>query len=321
MNADSTALPRGPMMRSMWATSLPSPTSDSPTSTLLIFAMTTSPFAIDAVHPVETLPLSHPRHGAGRGARNRLLQSLRRARNSVATVRSALVPGLSPRAFSSPVPRGERASRGRRVGRSRRFALARNRLVPEPRRLPQTELPRDVRVRVAGEEGEVHLASSPIASRARARAPRRGARARYRSRRRSRSRTAGRSGRGRRPRASPRAGSRAPARARRGDRPCRARRAAPAGCASNASLASSMVRLARPARKRCMSASRPGGPDAACASGAASSTMPRLVFVPTAWCVATIAPVDPFAHARPRVGRSPAPPLPRCGRSPPRCRP
>src|SRR5574340_47793 len=37
-NADSTALPRGPMRRSMWATSLPSPTRDSPTRTLLIFA-------------------------------------------------------------------------------------------------------------------------------------------------------------------------------------------------------------------------------------------------------------------------------------------
>src|SRR6185312_1789124 len=38
----SAALPRGPMMRSMWATSLPSPTSDSPTMSLLIFAMRTS---------------------------------------------------------------------------------------------------------------------------------------------------------------------------------------------------------------------------------------------------------------------------------------
>src|SRR5262249_31610641 len=38
-NADSAALPRGPMMRSIWATSLPSPTNASPTKTLLIFAM------------------------------------------------------------------------------------------------------------------------------------------------------------------------------------------------------------------------------------------------------------------------------------------
>src|SRR4029077_8291892 len=38
-NADSTALPRGPISRSMWATSLPSPTSDSPTHTRLIFVI------------------------------------------------------------------------------------------------------------------------------------------------------------------------------------------------------------------------------------------------------------------------------------------
>src|SRR5215470_9964858 len=41
-NADSAALPRGPMMRSMWATSLPSPTSDSPTQSPLITAMAIS---------------------------------------------------------------------------------------------------------------------------------------------------------------------------------------------------------------------------------------------------------------------------------------
>src|SRR5262249_2807177 len=40
--ADSAALPRGPMMRSIWATSLPSPTSDSPTHNLVIFAMAIS---------------------------------------------------------------------------------------------------------------------------------------------------------------------------------------------------------------------------------------------------------------------------------------
>src|SRR5688572_31621218 len=38
-NAVSTADPRGPISRSTCATSLPSPTSDSPTQTLLIFAM------------------------------------------------------------------------------------------------------------------------------------------------------------------------------------------------------------------------------------------------------------------------------------------
>jgi len=37
--AASAGLPRGPMIRSMWATSLPSPTSDSPTSMRSIFAM------------------------------------------------------------------------------------------------------------------------------------------------------------------------------------------------------------------------------------------------------------------------------------------
>src|SRR5262245_41738545 len=41
-NADSTALPRGPINRSMWATSLPSPTSDSPMHTPLIFAIFSS---------------------------------------------------------------------------------------------------------------------------------------------------------------------------------------------------------------------------------------------------------------------------------------
>src|SRR3954449_12490011 len=46
-NAISAALPRGPMIRSMWATSLPSPTSDSPTITLLIFAIRTPPLPVD----------------------------------------------------------------------------------------------------------------------------------------------------------------------------------------------------------------------------------------------------------------------------------
>src|SRR5215467_14895615 len=41
-NADSAALPRGPIMRSTWATSLPSPTSDSPTHSPLIFAIAIS---------------------------------------------------------------------------------------------------------------------------------------------------------------------------------------------------------------------------------------------------------------------------------------
>src|ERR1700751_918923 len=41
-NADSAALPRGPMMRSTWATSLPSPTSDSPTHSPLTFAIAIS---------------------------------------------------------------------------------------------------------------------------------------------------------------------------------------------------------------------------------------------------------------------------------------
>src|SRR4029077_18412001 len=39
----SAALPRGPMIRSICATSLPSPTSDSPTMSLLIFAMRIPP--------------------------------------------------------------------------------------------------------------------------------------------------------------------------------------------------------------------------------------------------------------------------------------
>ena len=38
-NAVSAALPLGPIRRSIWATSLPSPTRDSPTSTLLILAI------------------------------------------------------------------------------------------------------------------------------------------------------------------------------------------------------------------------------------------------------------------------------------------
>ena len=38
-NAASAALPLGPIRRSMCATSLPSPTRDSPTSTLLILAI------------------------------------------------------------------------------------------------------------------------------------------------------------------------------------------------------------------------------------------------------------------------------------------
>src|SRR5215468_12721847 len=41
-NADSAALPRGPMMRSMCATSLPSPTSDSPTHSPFTFAIAIS---------------------------------------------------------------------------------------------------------------------------------------------------------------------------------------------------------------------------------------------------------------------------------------
>src|SRR5262249_7115209 len=38
-NAVSAALPRGPISRSMWATSLPSPTRDSPTQSFVIFAI------------------------------------------------------------------------------------------------------------------------------------------------------------------------------------------------------------------------------------------------------------------------------------------
>src|SRR5215470_13916087 len=41
-NAVSTALPRGPMIRSIWATSLPSPTSDSPTHSPFTFAIAIS---------------------------------------------------------------------------------------------------------------------------------------------------------------------------------------------------------------------------------------------------------------------------------------
>src|SRR5271157_3139121 len=42
-NALSAALPRGPIRRSMWATSLPSPTSDSPTQSFVIFAIANTP--------------------------------------------------------------------------------------------------------------------------------------------------------------------------------------------------------------------------------------------------------------------------------------
>src|SRR6266852_6174843 len=59
-NADSAALPRGPMMRSMWATSLPSPTSDSPTQSPLMTAM-----AISLARNFMTL---HYRAGKFRGA-------------------------------------------------------------------------------------------------------------------------------------------------------------------------------------------------------------------------------------------------------------
>src|SRR5947208_1042155 len=41
-NAVSAALPRGPMIRSIWATSLPSPTRDSPTQSPVIFAIAIS---------------------------------------------------------------------------------------------------------------------------------------------------------------------------------------------------------------------------------------------------------------------------------------
>src|SRR5579872_200708 len=42
-NAVSAELPRGPIKRSIWATSLPSPTSDSPTHNLSIFAIARLP--------------------------------------------------------------------------------------------------------------------------------------------------------------------------------------------------------------------------------------------------------------------------------------
>src|SRR5215469_16211192 len=41
-NAVSAALPRGPMIRSIWATSFPSPTSDSPTQSPFTFAIAIS---------------------------------------------------------------------------------------------------------------------------------------------------------------------------------------------------------------------------------------------------------------------------------------
>src|SRR5260370_41555252 len=62
-NADSAELPRGPMMRSMWATSLPSPTSDSPTIILLILAMQIPPRIDDNPHappPVATGRTGYP---------------------------------------------------------------------------------------------------------------------------------------------------------------------------------------------------------------------------------------------------------------------
>src|SRR5215468_8413867 len=70
-NADSAALPRGPMMRSTWATSLPSPTSDSPTQSPFTFAIAISsqgnekplPERRSLRHLAERLSLfQHPAH-------------------------------------------------------------------------------------------------------------------------------------------------------------------------------------------------------------------------------------------------------------------
>src|ERR1700761_8094719 len=62
VKADSAELPRGPMMRSICATSLPSPTSDSPTPSLVILAICTSSDGTKHRHPVEdsTRQMTYP---------------------------------------------------------------------------------------------------------------------------------------------------------------------------------------------------------------------------------------------------------------------
>src|SRR5216684_5926954 len=119
-NAVSAALPRGPIKRSMWATSLPSPTSDSPTQSFVIFAICHTPpeekrrladghVSVDRQNGYPCC--QHPAGDAGPVSRiaaearpARQSQSLLQAdgkmfrsrfANSVATVRSALVPGLT----------------------------------------------------------------------------------------------------------------------------------------------------------------------------------------------------------------------------------
>src|SRR5262245_39101938 len=64
--AVSPALLRGPMSRSMCATSLPSPTSDSPTQTLLIFAISQSSLNVNGseTKPHFSTPARPISHGA-----------------------------------------------------------------------------------------------------------------------------------------------------------------------------------------------------------------------------------------------------------------
>src|SRR5579875_2458128 len=95
--AASAALPRGPRIRSIWATSLPSPTRDSPTQTLVIFAKAISSFRVG--------------HGKAQSCQAEAANSSNCLANKLATVRSALVPGLMPRDLSA-------ASQARSSGKS-----------------------------------------------------------------------------------------------------------------------------------------------------------------------------------------------------------
>src|SRR5262245_45598069 len=65
-NADSAALPRGPIMRSMGATALPPPTSDSPTISFVIFAIVLLLSLVDVAGYCAEELLSRPR-GPPRG--------------------------------------------------------------------------------------------------------------------------------------------------------------------------------------------------------------------------------------------------------------
>src|SRR6516165_5908059 len=130
-NAVSAALPRGPMIRSIWATSLPSPTSDSPTHSPFTFAIAISSqgthnLQADArsyIYPCfqhpdgQTGPVSQIAAGTKPASQSQSLlrtdgKMVRsRCAKRVATVRSALVPGLMAFSLSA-------ASQARRAGRT-----------------------------------------------------------------------------------------------------------------------------------------------------------------------------------------------------------